>query len=290
MIKYFYKIGSKTWFGTGGKCFVFFEVESQSFLVNLMKFLPKKMPIFPIGLGSNILFRDGFYFGAVIKLGTTFAKIKYLNEDKLLKVGCSVKDLNLANFCYENSLTGFEFLIGIPGTIGGAIKMNSGCYNQCISDHLISISCINRKGKKINLLKKDIQFGYRTTNIPEDYIFIDATFKARKSSKHKIRNLMQSIKEERKKSQPLGVRTGGSTFKNPNNEKAWKLIDKAGFRGIEKNLVQVSNLHPNFIINHGNTKSLEIELLGEEIRKKVYDENGIKLDWEIERVGSFEKI
>ena len=101
---------------------------------------------------------------------------------------------------------------------------------------------------------------------------------------------MQSIKVERKKSQPLGVRTGGSTFKNPNNEKAWKLIDKAGFRGIEKNLVQVSNLHPNFIINHGNTKSLEIELLGEEIRKKVYDENGIKLDWEIERVGSFEKI
>lgn len=290
MIKYFYEIGSKTWFGTGGKCLFFYEVNNLANLKNLIRFLPNRIPIFTIGLGSNILFRDGLYFGVIIKLGKQFSNIKYSNESNILTVGCATKDIDFANFCLKNSLTGFEFLCGIPGTIGGAIRMNSGCYQQSISDHLLNITCINRNGKTVRLLKENINFDYRHTNIPKDYIFVEAQFCPKKAKKSFIKNQMQSVKFKKKKTQPIAVRTGGSTFKNPKQQKAWELIDNAGFRGLLKNHIQVSKIHPNFLINYGNKSSLEIELLGEEIRKKVFEMYGIKLEWEIERVGNFEKI
>ncbi len=234
MIKYLFDIGSKTWFGTGGKCLVFFEINCQGDLMNLIKFFPKRIPLFPIGLGSNILFRDGFYLGAVIKLGKNFSNIRYSKQDDRITVGCATKDINFANFCLDNSITGFEFLTGIPGTIGGAIKMNSGCYKQSISDHFLNVKCIDRNGKTIRLQKKDINFSYRQTNIPKNLIFLEAQFSVKKSKKYKIYNLMKSIKSIKKKTQPTAVRTGGSTFKNPSNTKAWELIDKAGFRGVKK--------------------------------------------------------
>lgn len=285
-----YNIGKRTWFGTGGKCLIFFEPSNIKQLFFFLKIIPRRFPFFIFGLGSNILFRDGRFNGAVIKLGAEFKKIELNKKKKIIKVGCGVKDIDLANFCLNNSISGFEFLVGIPGTLGGAIRMNSSCYNGCISDNLKSITVLDSKKELKKINKDEIKFYYREIKLPKDYIFLEAEFFVNFKNKIKIKEKMKNIKNLRKKNQPSGVRTGGSTFKNPEQVKAWELIDKIGFRGKKYNNAIISKKHPNFFINMGNASSLELEILGEDVKNKVKDKTGIKLFWEIERVGNFEKF
>lgn len=285
-----YNIGKRTWFGTGGRCLIFFEPSNIKQLFFFLKIIPKNFPFFIFGLGSNILFRDGRFNGAVIKLGADFKKIELNKKKKIIKVGCGVKDIDLANFCFNNSISSFEFLVGIPGTLGGALRMNSSCFNGCISDNLKSITVLNSKRELKKINKDEIKFNYRKVELPKDYIFLEAEFFVNFENKIKIKEKMRDIKNLRKKNQPIGVRTGGSTFKNPKQIKAWELIDKIGFRGKKYNNALISKKHPNFFINMGNASSLELEILGEDVKNIVNDKTGIKLSWEIERVGNFEKF
>ena len=289
-LKLNYNISKNTWFGSGGKTKFYFEPKNVTELVFFLKILPKKIIIFIIGLGSNTLIRDGGFNGVIIKLNKGFNKIDYNKDKKIIIVGCGVKNIDLSKFSLNNKIKGFEFLIGIPGCIGGSLKMNASCYEQAISDLFLSASLIDRNGNIHILKKNDIKFKYRGTGIPRGWMFLDATFKANNGLEKLIKKRMDSITKKRRESQPIANRTGGSTFKNSKKYKAWELIDKIGYRGIKMGNAQISDIHPNFIINNGNAKSIDIELLGEEVKKKVLSETGIKLNWEIIRVGDFEKI
>ena len=289
-IKINHNIANKTWFGTGGKCKIYFSPDCVKELSFFLKILPKKTPVFGLGLGSNVIVRDGGFNGAIIKLGNGF-NYHYLNKNKkTFTVGCALKDRDCANFCLEKSISGFEFLIGIPGTIGGALRMNAGCYDQAISDELIHAKVIHRNGRIETLTKKQLNFNYRDVSIPTDSLFLEATFKINKKEKKIIKNNMKSIIEKRKSTQPLKVRTGGSTFKNTNDKKAWELIEEVGLKGFSLGSAKISDKHANFIINTGSSTSLNLEILGEKIIKNVHDKKGIKLEWEIKRVGEFVKI
>ena len=250
---------------------------------------PKNINIFTIGLGSNIIIRDGGIPGVVIKLNNGFNKIEILNDEKII-VGCGLKNMNLVKFCLENNYGGFEFLSGIPGSIGGSIKMNAGCFQNSISDTLIEIKAINRNGDIVKVNKKEIIFDYRYSSISDDWIIIEASFKIFKKNSIKLKKIINKLSDERKKTQPINTRTGGSTFKNPKSLKAWKLIDDANYRGKKIGGAEVSEKHSNFIINNGNATSLDLELLGEKIIKKVYKNSQVKLKWEIKRVGKFKRI
>ena len=289
-LKFNYKLSNKTWFGTGGKAKYYFTPLNEIELSLFLKFIPKSIPIFMIGLGSNIIIRDGGFNGVVIKLGEKFKFIDIDYSKKTFSAGCASKDLDLSYFCMNNSITGFEFLVGIPGSLGGSLRMNAGCFNQSISDKLISVRVMDRSGKIHILLRKQINFEYRKSLLPDDWFFLDATFQIEKKNKNIIRKNMNKIKEKRKFSQPINMRTGGSTFKNIDKKKAWKLIDEVGFRGYKFGSAQVSGKHTNFLINTGKCKSLELELLGEKIKERVFERKGIKLEWEIKRIGDFVKV
>ena len=267
-IKINYDIGKKTWFGTGGKAKILLVINNLKSLKFLLKILPKSHPIFLIGAGSNVIVRDGGIGGITIKLGKEFKKINYDKEKKLINIGSAARDLDIAKFCYENSIGNFEFLRGIPGTLGGNIVMNAGCFGSSISDKLISCTIINRNGNIKKFQKKSLRFDYRFSSIPKSSIVIDADFKAIKKNKTIIKQMLKKITSERNSSQPINFRTGGSTFKNTPNEPAWKLIDKINFRGKIIGGAKVSELHANFLINNDNANSLDLELLGEEIRSK----------------------
>ena len=284
-----YKIGKKTWFGTGGNVKVFFQPECLSDLSLFLQLVPRKILIYVIGSGSNLLIRDGGLSGVVVKLNNGFNDFFYDKQKKIIKVGCGLKNINFIKYCLKNCIGDFEFLSGIPGTIGGSLKMNAGCFDQTISDNLISVEIIDRNGELLFLQKKDLEFKYRKTSILSDWIIISAVFSVKNSSKIKIQNYINKISKIRKKIQPISSRTGGSTFQNPKAYQAWKLIDKVGYRGKKLGGAQISEKHSNFLINNGNSSSLDIELLGEQVRDKVHSETGIKLDWEIIRVGRFIK-
>ena len=284
-----YDVGKKTWFGTGGKAKVFFQPECLNDLSLFLKLIPKKILVYIIGSGSNTLIRDGGMNGVVIKLNNGFNGFFYDKKKKVIKVGGGLKNLSLIKYCLKNSIGNFEFLSGIPGTIGGSLKMNAGCFGQTISENLISIGIINRSGEHLFFKKEDLEFKYRKTSILSDWIIVSAVFSAKKSSTIKIQNYINKMSTIRKRTQPISSRTGGSTFQNPESYKVWKLIDKVGYRGKKLGGAQISEKHSNFLINNGNSSSLDIELLGEQVREKVYLETGIKLEWEIIRVGKFIK-
>ena len=289
-IKINYDIGKKTWFGTGGKSKVLLVINNLKSLKFLLKVLPNSQPIFLIGAGSNLIVRDGGINGITIKLGKDFKKIDYIKKRKIINIGSAAKDLDISKFCYENSIGNFEFLRGIPGTLGGNIKMNAGCFGSSISDRLISCKIINREGNIKEILKENLIFNYRFSSIPRDSIVIEAKFKAITKNKKTIKEVLKKIINKRTLNQPINFRTGGSTFKNTPKESAWKLIDKINFRGKIMGGAKVSDLHTNFLINNGNANSLDLELLGEEIRSKVKKRYNINLDWELIRVGQFKKI
>lgn len=289
-IKFNYKLGSKTWFGTGGNAQFFLIINSLKSLEYLLKIIPGSVPVFLIGAGSNILVRDGGIKGVTIKLGEEFKKIIFDSKKKILKIGGGCKDLNIAKYCYDNSIGGFEFLRGIPGTLGGNIRMNAGCFGNLISDKLIKCKIMTRNGKIIEFSKEQISFEYRKSSIPSDSIIVDAEFNAKIIKKEVINDKMQKITKSRILAQPINHRTGGSTFKNPDKDSAWKLIDKINFRGKKIGGANVSKKHTNFLINGGDASSLDLEMLGEEIKSNVKKKFNINLDWELIRIGDFKKI
>ena len=289
-LKFNYQLGKKTWFGTGGNCNLFLEVNSINQLINTIRIAKKFLPILVIGSGSNVIIRDGGFKGIVIKLGGNFKKIEIDKNYSVLSLGAGTKDSEVAKFCVDRNISGLEFLSGIPGTIGGNIKMNAGCYGNQISDNLIDCTIIDGKLNKKIVKKKEIDFHYRKSSFDDGQIIIEARFKIQKCNKSEIKKKISTISDKRKKSQPVSSRTGGSTFTNPTSYPAWKLIDEIDYRGKQLGGAKVSNLHSNFLINYKNASSLDLEMLGEEIKNKVWEKRGINLKWELIRVGEFKKV
>ena len=275
-------ISSSSWFKVGGPAELLYIPADELDLINFMTNLDPEIPIFVIGASSNILIRDGGIKGVVIKLGNSFKGIN-LHNNKLL-VGAYLNNMILAKYAHNNRLLGFDFLSGIPGTVGGSIKMNAGCYGMEMADIIIKIKVIDRLNGLSVISAKDLNMEYRKSTLPNDTVIISAYLKVNKEINNNAIN-HTNIKEKRLKSQPINQLTGGSTFKNPPGYKAWKLIDKAGCRGLSIGGAKISDMHTNFIINYNNATAKDIETLGNIVRDKVYRNSGIKLDWEILKVG-----
>jgi UDP-N-acetylmuramate dehydrogenase len=281
-----YNIAKSCWFGVGGNIDVLFRPEDEEDLIFFLQNKPENLLYFVLGAASNVIVRDAGYRGVLIKLGRNFANISH--NENIITAGASVLDVNIARYAAENNIAGLEFLIGIPGTIGGNIAMNAGCYGGEIKDILIEATAINKDGENIIFKNADLNFLYRKANFEEGTIFTSCKLKGESGlSADNIKRKLQEISSSREESQPTRTKTGGSTFKNPKNsdKKAWQLIDEAGLRGHKIGGAMVSEKHCNFLINTGNATAKDIEDLGEYIIKKVYENSGVKLEWEIKRIG-----
>ncbi len=237
-----------------------------------------------MGAGSNTLIRDGGFDGIIIKFGKPFSHTSLLNKNTLI-AGASVFDKNVSNFALENSLSGFEFLSCIPGTIGGAIRMNSGCYGEDISKILVSVQVMDLSGKIRVIYSSDIKFSYRKCDLDSNLIFISATFKGQNENSENIRKKIDSFIEKKKKDQPSQIKTCGSTFKNPLNNKAWSLIKNSGCAGMKIGDAYISEKHCNFFVNKGNAKSQDLENLINKVKSEVLKKTGINLELELEIIG-----
>ena len=277
-----YEMKKSTWFRAGGKALGYVTVNNLKDLKTIISYVDK-IKYFIIGVGSNLLVRDPGYDGLIIKLGKNFNKIKIKNN--ILSVGAGVMDINLAKFAAKNSIKDFEFFIGIPGTIGGAVKMNAGCYGSQTSDNLKRVLTLNSKGKLGYVNADELKLKYRSSKIAEKSIILKADFFFNYSSYDEIIKKNNQIKLKRERSQPLKEKTSGSTFKNPQGKFAAELIEKAGCKNMKVGDASVSNVHANFIINNGNATALDIEMLGNKIIKKVKNDFGITLEWEIKILG-----
>ena len=275
-------IASASWFKVGGPAEVLYEPADEMDLLDFMANLHPEIPILVIGASSNILIRDGGIRGVVIKLGNYFKGIKLLNNQLL--VGAYIHNMMLAKYANNNDFLGYDFLSGIPGTLGGSIKMNAGCYGKEMSDIVIKVKVIDRFSGSSLMSVKDLNLKYRESNLPNEAIIVSAYLKVNKKTNYDA-NIIVDIKDKRLKSQPITELTGGSTFKNPPGYKAWELIDKAGCRGLSIGGAKVSEMHTNFIINYNNATAKDIETLGNVVREKVFNNSGITLDWEVLRVG-----
>ena len=278
-----FPLSKLTWFQTGGKAKVLFVpknlLDLQFFLKNI-----KNIPITIIGGGSNLLVRDGGVKGVVVKLGSSFDYIEY--KKNYILCGASVKNINLSNNLSKKKITGFEFLSTIPGTIGGSIFMNAGCFGMEIKNSIKSLLLINKEGKLMELNKKLTNFSYRSSGINKNYFIVAAKFEIRKGNEKDINKKIKKYLNLRKKTQPIKTLTGGSTFINPEKKKAWKLIKESGCVNMSVGGAKISNKHCNFLVNTGSATSTDLESLGNKIKNKVYKQTGIKLNWEIKRIGS----
>ncbi len=278
-----FPLSKLTWFQTGGKAKVLFVpknlLDLQFFLKNI-----KNIPITIIGGGSNLLVRDGGVKGVVVKLGSGFDYIEY--KKNYILCGASVKNINLSKNLSKKKITGFEFLSTIPGTIGGSIFMNAGCFGMEIKNAIKSLLLINKEGKLMELNKKLTNFSYRSSGINKNYFIVAAKFKIRKGNEKDINKKIKKYLDLRKKTQPIKTLTGGSTFINPDKKKAWKLIKESGCTNMSVGGAKISNKHCNFLVNTGTATSKDLESLGNKIKNKVYKQTGIKLNWEIKRIGS----
>lgn len=272
-----------TWFRVGGPAEVMFRPQDVSDLTHFLKNKPKDIPVTFIGVGSNLLVRDGGLPGVVIRLGRAFAEITC--QDDCLNTGAGALDVNVAKVALENSLGGLEFLSGIPGTIGGALRMNAGAYDREIKDVLIDATAISPSGDVKTFSPDELSLSYRHCDLKDGWMFLSARLKGDKDDPKAIRAKMDRIREARGDSQPVRERTGGSTFANPEGHKAWQLIDQAGCRGLKRGGAMVSEMHCNFLINTGNATAEDLEELGEDVRKRVFETSGIELRWEIKRIG-----
>lgn len=273
-----------TWFRTGGPAEVLFEPADEADLTAMLRGLPEGVPLTVIGIGSNLLVRDGGVEGLVVRLGKPFAWIS-ITENRI-EAGAGAGDIAVANAAREAGLTGLEFLRGIPGTLGGGVRMNAGAYGREIADILCSARVIDRPGAVHELSRDELGFGYRHSALPHGWIVTAATLEGRPDAPEAIAARMAAITAERESTQPVRTRTGGSTFRNPGRgPKAWELIDAAGCRGLRIGGAQISEKHANFLINTGDATAADLERLGEEVRRRVYAHSGIRLAWEIERIG-----
>ena len=271
------------WFRAGGPAEMLFRPADADDLATFLYARASETRVSVIGVGSNLLVRDGGIPGVVIRLPAAFGKISV--EGTRIRVGAAALDAALARAAADAGIGGLEFLRGIPGTIGGALKMNAGCYGREIKDIFVEATVIDGKGNKLTLTPEDMGFVYRKAQIPDDLIFVEAVFEGAKDDPAAIKARMEALVEQRESTQPVKSRTGGSTFKNPPGHKAWELIDKAGCRGLMQGAAQVSEKHCNFLINTGDATASDIEALGEEVRRRVRAAFGVELEWEIKRVG-----
>jgi len=277
-----------TWFRVGGPADVTFRPLDRDDLVTFLKGRPSDVPVTVIGVGSNLLVRDGGVPGVVIRLGRGFVDIQ-ADGDEVVS-GAAALDLNVARVALDARLTGLEFLSGIPGTIGGAVRMNAGAFGGELSDVLVCAEAVDGQGHVHQLAPADLHLTYRHSELPDDWIVTSARLKGRPGDASAIAARMDEIRTTREDSQPVRVRTGGSTFKNPNapeakGRKAWQLIDAAGCRGLTRGGAMVSEKHCNFLINTGTATAADIEALGEEVRRRVFQDSGVVLEWEIQRIG-----
>jgi len=273
-----------TWFRVGGPAQVLFMPEDEEDLAYLFAHLPADIPATVIGLGSNLIVRDGGVPGVVIRLGRGFNEVK-VEEGTRVRAGTAVPDVKVARAAQEAGIAGLAFLRGIPGAVGGALRMNGGAYGGETKDVLIEARAVDRQGRVHVLRNGDLGFSYRHCGAPDDFVFIQALFEGRLGDPDAIAVEMNKITESRETTQPIKSRTGGSTFKNPPGQKAWQLIDAAGCRGLTMGAAQVSELHCNFLINLGGATASDIEGLGEEVRRRVNEHSGVMLEWEIKRIG-----
>jgi UDP-N-acetylmuramate dehydrogenase len=274
-----------TWFRVGGPAQFLFSPEDEEDLGVLLANLPADVPVIPLGLCSNVIIRDGGVPGVVIRLGAKgFGAIVKKGEAGLV-VGAAVPDARVATTAAKDGIGGLSFYRGIPGAIGGALRMNAGAYGGETKDVLLEARAVDRRGRLRTLAPADLKYAYRHCGLDEDVVFTGAVFQGRHADPKALEAEMASIMAAREASQPIREKTGGSTFKNPPGEKAWQLIDKAGCRGLSFGAAQMSEKHCNFLINTGAATAAEIEGLGEEVRKRVRDKFGIALEWEIKRLG-----
>lgn len=276
-------LARETWFRVGGPAEVMFRPADREDLAEFMAAKPKNVPVTVIGVGSNMLIRDGGIPGVVIRMGREMADIEI--DGDLVSAGAGASDVKVAAAARDASLGGLEFLSGIPGTIGGAVRMNAGAYDDEIADILVECKALDPEGNVHKLHVSDMGFSYRHSSVPENWIFTGAVFRGRPDDRDEISLRMLRIRELREQSQPLRTRTGGSTFKNPEGLKAWKLVDQAGCRGLRIGGAIVSPKHTNFMINTGDATAADIEMLGEEVRRRVAEKFGVELQWEIRRIG-----
>ncbi len=272
------------WFKSGGNAEWLFEPADEEDLMNFLCELDPHVPVMGLGLGSNMIVRDGGVLGVVVRLGKPFAKIEQLDETTL-ECGGGASGILVSSTARDHGIAGLEFLRGIPGTVGGFVRMNGGAYGREVKDILVSARIVLRSGEVEELPLDKLEYTYRHSELPEGAIVIDAVFTGEPGEPDAICAEMDAIARAREESQPLRSRTGGSTFKNPPGHKAWALIDAAGCRGLRMGDAQVSEKHCNFLLNLGSATSAEIEALGEEVRRRVEAKSHIILEWEIQRVG-----
>ena len=274
-----------TWFRVGGPAQVLFMPEDEADLAYFLGHLPVEIPVTVVGLGSNLIVRDGGVPGVVIRLGRRFGEVK-VEEGTRIRAGTAVPDVKVSRAAQEAAITGLAFFRGIPGAIGGALRMNGGAYGRETKDALIEARGVDRQGRVRVFANVDMHYTYRHCGAPDDVIFTQALFQGAPGDPATIAAEMEKITESREATQPIKSRTGGSTFKNPPGHKAWQLIDAAGCRGLKRGGAQVSEMHCNFLINLGSATAADIEGLGETVRRRVMENSGIELEWEIKRIGT----
>lgn len=277
------ELAKVTWFRVGGPAEVMFRPADREDLADFLKNTPSDIPVTVIGVASNLLVRDGGIPGVTVRLGRDFADIT--TEDHDVICGAAALDLNVAKAACAAGVAGLEFLSGVPGTIGGGLRMNAGAYGREIKDVLVAAEVIDSQGVLRWVPAAELGHSYRQASFPADWVCVGARFRGESGAPEDIKARMDEIQTQRAESQPIRNRTGGSTFKNPLDGKAWQLIDAAGCRGLTVGDAMVSELHCNFLINRGQATATDLETLGEEVRARVKRHSGVELEWEIKRIG-----
>ena len=272
------------WFKSGGLAEWLFEPADVEDLQDFARELDPAISLWPLGLGSNLIVRDGGVSGVTVRLGKPFAKVEKV-DDVTIRCGGGASGILVSSNARDAGIAGLEFLRGIPGTVGGFVRMNGGAYGREVCDILIEADVVLRSGERVTLPLAQLGYTYRHSELPDGCVVVGATFRGQSGEPAVIGAEMNRIAAEREASQPLRSKTGGSTFKNPQGHKAWQLVDQAGCRGLMVGGAQVSEKHTNFLLNLGDATSADIEALGEEVRRRVQATSGIELDWEIQRVG-----
>ena len=279
-------IAEATWFRVGGPAEVLFSPADEDDLASLLAALPREIPVTAIGLGSNLIVRDGGIPGVVVRLGgRAFGAVDIMDDCRVV-AGAATPDLYVAKAAATAGVEGLAFLRGVPGSIGGALVMNAGAHGGEVKDALIEARGLDRTGARRAFSNAEMGFSYRHSSAPDDVIFTGATFHGRPGEPAAIEAEMERITRAREASQPIREKTGGSTFKNPPGAKAWELIDKAGCRGLRIGGAQVSTMHCNFLINAAAASAADLEALGEEVKRRVLETSGVALEWEIKRIGA----
>ena len=271
------------WFRAGGNAEILFRPADADDLATFLYARPADLRVTVIGVGSNLLVRDGGIPGVVIRLPAAFGRITV--DGTRIRAGAAALDAAVARAAADAGIAGLEFLRGVPGTVGGALRMNAGCYGRELKDVFVEATAIDGQGNRHVLTASDMGFSYRKSAVPEDWIFVEAILEGTPDTPETVRVRMNALVEQREATQPVKSKTGGSTFKNPPGHKAWALIDEAGCRGLTRGDAQVSEKHCNFLINTANASAADLEALGEEVRARVKAKSGVTLEWEIKRVG-----